>query len=128
MRARESPRFGEKIQQKINEQPPKHAVSLLSNAFYGVEYDQSAPFFVRRTNLLRDEANKRFSAMRTLNVPDEELETRQKEEEFQIKEERRDQTWEEFLSMYQDHIEKRVDPNLRTGSRKELDNHNALPQ
>ena len=38
-------------------------------------------------------------------------------EKHEEEEAKRDQTWEEFLAMYQQHIEKKVDPSTRTANR-----------
>lgn len=121
MKERQEPTFAEVITKKILEEPPKNAVILIDDAFYHTEVDRSIPFYVRRTNMLRDTANKKFTARRTCNVPDLEFEKRQKEEAFIKAEEKRDKTWEEFLAIYQDHIEKKVDPAIRTANRKDAD-------
>ena len=94
---------------------------MITDSFYKTEYDRGIPFFVRRTQVLREAANAKCSVKSTINVPDLELEQKKKDEEFQIKEESRDQTWEEFLKMFTDHIEKKVDPNTRTSGRRERD-------
>lgn len=80
---------------------------------------------MRRTNQLRKEANKKFSAKRAFNVPDYENEKKEAEQEIAAIEETRDQTWEDFLSMYTEHIEKKIDPNLRTGGRRDRDLNNT---
>lgn len=74
MKARQEPSFGEQIIKKISEQPEKNTTHLINDAFYLLEIDRAIPFYVRRTNMLREEANKKFSARRTFNVPDYEQE------------------------------------------------------
>lgn len=90
MKERMEPTFAEVVTKAIMEQPPKNAVTLIDDAFYQVEFDRSIPFYVRRTNMLRESANKKFTARRTCNVPDLEYEKRKKEEAFIQAEEKRD--------------------------------------
>jgi hypothetical protein len=65
--------------------------------------------------------NNKFTANRTFNVPDLALEKKEADDIFQEHEEKRDQTWDEFLTMFTEHIEGKVDPNTRTAGRKDRD-------
>jgi hypothetical protein len=54
-------------------------------------------------------------------VPDLEIEEFEANKKFEEKEAKRDQTWDEFLSMFTEHIEGKIDPLIRTGGRKDKD-------
>ena len=100
MYRRENTPPGEVIENKMNLPPKKNVTKLIDDSFFKTELDKGIPFHVRRTNLLRKEANKKFTAKRTHNVPDKELEERLKRKEKQAAEEKRDQTWGDFLKQY----------------------------
>lgn len=82
MRERLEPTFGEHIQNEIQKKPAKNTIKLINTSFYLEEKDRAIPFYVRRTNFLRDDANKKFTARRTLNVPDYDLEKKQEQDKF----------------------------------------------
>jgi len=86
-----------------------------------MEIEAGVPFYVRRTNVLRDAANPKFTAKRTINVPDLIGEKAKADTVFQEKEAKRDQTWEEFLASFTDHIEGKIDPITRTAGRRDRD-------
>jgi len=44
--------------------------------------EKGVPFYVRKTNLLRDIPNSKFFANRTLNIPDEKQEKQESDEVF----------------------------------------------
>ena len=74
---------------------------------------------MRRTNVLRDVKNKKFTANRKFNIPDLAKEKREAERVVEEEEMNRDRTWEEFLNMYQDHIQGKIDPSTRTANRRD---------
>lgn len=121
MRKRGGRTFGEEIEAVIIEKPKKNVSKLITDSFYTQEFDNGVSFFVRRTNLLREDANKKFTARRMINVPDYELEEKKKKDEEAAAKANEDLSWESFLKSYTRHIEKKVDPMIRTANRKERD-------
>ena len=67
--------------------------------------EKGVPFQVRRSNFLRDVPNDKVFTNRTLNIPDEVQEKKEKDAIHQEKEAARDQTWDEFLAAYEKHLE-----------------------
>ena len=94
---------------------------MITDSFYTQEWDGGCPFYVRRTNLLREEADRKFTARRTMNVPDYDLEEKQEKAKVAAQEAAKDQSWEDFMKQYKRHIEKKIDPTERTGKRREHD-------
>ena len=80
--------------------------------------EKGVPFQVRRTNFLRDVPNDKVFMNRTLNIPDDVQEKKDKEAKVKVEEAARDQTWEEFMAAYEKHLEGQVEPILRTHGRK----------
>ena len=56
---------------------------------------------------------------KTMNIPDEMLLRQMELKEAALVEAKRDTTFEEFEKMYAEHIEGKIDPNLRVGNRPE---------
>lgn len=78
-------------------------VSLIDDCFYKEEVDRGMLFQVRRSNFL--------TGKRSLNIIDE-IEEREKiQKAFEEAEAKRDMTYEEYLSKYQDMIEGKVQAN-----------------
>lgn len=93
--------LSEKITQHAEKIKQKKTVQLIDDAFFSEEVDQGAKFFVRRTNLLRE-------GNRYRNVEDEVQKAQKLQAELEAIEAKRDQTFEEFKSKYDDHIEGRA--------------------
>lgn len=121
MRLRTGRTFGEQIEEIIGKKPKRNVANLITDSFYTQEWDTGCPFYVRRTDLLREEAIKKFSARRIMNVPDYDLEEKQEKAKIAEEEAAKDQTWDDFLKQYKRHIEKKIDPMERTGKRREHD-------
>ena len=102
--------LGEKILAEVGKKPKKNVTNLITDSFYHMEIEQGIPFYVRRTNVLRDAAFPKLTAKRVYNVPDSALEKEVADTKFKQQEEDRDQTWDEFLSLFGDHIEGKIDP------------------
>ena len=67
--------MGEKIEKYLQKdyksKEKKQVVKLIDDAFYAEEWDGGLPFYVRRTNLLRDfSGSSDLNHNRTKNVPD----------------------------------------------------------
>ena len=74
---------------------------------------------MRRGDFLRTEPLDELTYGRLYDVPDE-VAIRQKEvQKNEEAEADRDKTFEEFMAMFQDHIENKVDPVTRVGGRPE---------
>ena len=67
--------------------------------------------------MLRDKPIKGVKFARYDDIPDEFAIRSVEVEKIEKKESARDRTYEEFLSMFADHIEGKVDPNERVGNR-----------
>ena len=52
---KEGETLGEKIENHLDKLKKKHVSQLLSDAFYEKVHENGIPFYVRSTNLLRDE-------------------------------------------------------------------------
>lgn len=66
---------------------------MIDDTFYLEEWERGIPFYVRRTDVLRDfsESNTRgLNQNRTLNIPDTDLEEAKVKAVFQEAEEKRD--------------------------------------
>lgn len=96
--------LGEKIAkclEKIKSKEDAHKNTVVSNiddAFFAPEVEQDSSFYIRRTNLFREGG-------RTRNVEDEVAIAQKLQAELEAAEAKRDQTYEEFKSKYEDHIE-----------------------
>ena len=111
--------LGEKIEKALNKISKKKVTELIDDAFYSVELQGGIPFQVKRTDTYRSKTKLKLNYGRTYDIIDEEL-VRNREMQKEAEEEaKRDQTWEEFLKMYQDHIEGKIDPDTRTANRPE---------
>ena len=90
---------------------------IIDDAFYQEQIEGGIPFQVRRMDLLRDMPKKGLNFARYHDIPDE-IELREAQlavvEEKELK---RDRTYDEFLDMFKDHIEGKVDANERVGNR-----------
>lgn len=65
------------MQKDFKAKDKKQVVKLIDDAFYAEEYDGGVPFYVRRTNLLRDfsdQSERKLNQNRTKNIPDTEKE------------------------------------------------------
>lgn len=111
--------LGEKIEKALNKISKKKVTELIDDAFYSVELQGGIPFQVKRTDTYRSKTKLKLNYGRTYDIIDEEL-VRNREMQKEAEEEaKRDQTWEDFLKMYQDHIEGKIDPDTRTANRPE---------
>lgn len=111
--------LGEKIEKALNKISKKKVTELIDDAFYSVELQGGIPFQVKRTDTYRSKTKLKLNYGRTYDIIDEEL-VRNREIQKEAEEEaKRDQTWEDFLKMYQDHIEGKIDPDTRTANRPE---------
>ena len=111
--------LGEKIEKALNKISKKKVTELIDDAFYSVELQGGIPFQVKRTDTYRSMTKLKLNYGRTYDIIDEEL-VRNREMQKEAEEEaKRDQTWEDFLKMYQDHIEGKIDPDTRTANRPE---------
>ena len=73
--------LGEKIEHVLERLKKKNVSQLIGDCFYEQVYEQGIPFYVRTTNLLREEkafkknkegdTNELMHVNRTINVPDE---------------------------------------------------------
>jgi len=113
--------LGEKIQAFLAKKAKKNVANNMNDCFYHMEMEAGVPFFVRRTNVLRELNNSKYTAQRTFNVPDLGQEKEEADALFQEAEASRDTTWDEFLTMFTEHIEGKVDPTTRTAGRKDKD-------
>ena len=111
--------LGEKIEKALNKISKKKVTEPIDDAFYSVELQGGIPFQVKRTDTYRSKTKLKLNYGRTYDIIDEEL-VRNREMQKEAEEEaKRDQTWEDFLKMYQDHIEGKIDPDTRTANRPE---------
>lgn len=62
MRKLESETLGEQIEAFLLKKSKKNVQNLINDNFYNMEIEQGVPFYVRRTNVLRDAANTKFTA------------------------------------------------------------------
>ena len=119
-----------KVETELGDLKKKKVSQLMDDAFYQEIYEDGIPFRVRRTNILRDmkipkkikkgaeEAEDPYLHInKTLTVPDDVLQRRLELGEAAEKEAKRDRTYEEFAELYGDHLEGKVDPDLRVGNR-----------
>jgi hypothetical protein len=79
---KEGDTLGEKIENHLDKLKKKHVSQLVSDAFYEKVHEDGVPFYLRRTNLLRDEKSFKktdenqsepINTNRMLNVADEDL-------------------------------------------------------
>jgi hypothetical protein len=83
----------------------RELVSLMSDAFFTEEMAAGCTFYVRRTDVMRE--------ARTMHILDEIEEKLKSDKAFEEVEAKRDMTYAEFMTQYLDHIEGKVDPDLR---------------
>ena len=81
----------------------------MHDAFFTEELDRGLLFHVRRTNLMRDN--------RTNHIVDEIEEAIKKQRAEDEREGKRDMSYEEFVSKYQDHIEGKASSEDRFANR-----------
>lgn len=97
--------------------PDSKEICTIRDVFFHQEIEKSVPFFVRRGDFLRTQPIHDLTYGRLYDVPDEaaiRMKEVQKNEEAEAN---RDKTFEEFMAMFQDHIENKVDPSTRVGGR-----------
>ena len=92
-------------------------VSHIGDCFYQEEIEQGIKFHVRRSDFLRSEPTKGLSYGRLYDVPDEVVLRKREMARNEEIEAKRDKTFEEFMAMFEDHIEGKVDPAPRTANR-----------
>ena len=97
--------LGEQITKSLEKAKSKQAVSLIDDSFFKEEVEGATTFYVRRTNLLREDG-------RFLNIVDEQQVELKRQAEEEAKQAKRDQTFDEFKSKYDEHIEGKA-VNLR---------------
>ena len=97
--------LAEKIEKLIEKVKKKEVISHIDDAFYQEQNEGGVVYYVRRTNLHREDG-------RTLNIPDEIELAEKKKAEADAIEEARDMEYEEYKEKFVDHIEGRAE-NVR---------------
>lgn len=108
---------GEQIMKKFNQVFDTKDVSHIGDCFYQEEIEQGVKFHVRRSNFLRTKPTKGLSYGRLYDVPDEVVLRRREMARNEEIEAKRDKTFDEFMAMFEDHIEGKVDAAPRTVNR-----------
>lgn len=117
---RDGETFGEKIENHLEKLKSRHVTTLLTDAFYHQTHEAGIPFYLRKTNVLRDmpcetknqesKESEVLNTNKTINIPDEKQIRAQEVREEVAKEEKRDSTYEEFKEQYLDHLLGKIDP------------------
>lgn len=109
--------LGEEIFKNMKKTLNDNTFSVIDDAFYMEQIENGLKFQVRRMDLLREMPKKGLKFGRYYDIPDE-IELREAQMALvEEKEMKRDRTFEEFLDMFKDHIEGKVDANERVGNR-----------
>jgi len=120
--------FGEKIDQVLEKLKKKNVTKNILDDFYELKFEKGIPFYVRKTNLLRDEGMVKKDAQgeivslnlnRTLNVVDEQLKLETELKAKQLAAAKADKTYEQFMDRYLCHFLGQIDPTVRIGDRPE---------
>ena len=97
---------GQKIEKKLAKVSKKKIAELIDDCFYKPELESGFQFFVRRGDFFRTKSSVlKLKYGRSLNIVDEVLEKSLAVEKEEAEEAKKDQTWEQFLAMYEKHIE-----------------------
>lgn len=97
---------GQKIEKKLAKISKKKIAELIDDCFYQPEQEAGFNFFVRRGDFFRQKSRVlKLKYGRSLNIVDEILEKNLEIEKEEAEEAKLDQTWEQFLAMYEKHLE-----------------------
>ena len=95
---KQGPTLGEKITTHLEKVKKKKVISLIGDAFFQPVEEMSVNFYLRRTNLQREDG-------RTLNIIDE-IEVEEAQNRAAAEEEaKKDMTYEDFKDQFVAHIE-----------------------
>lgn len=97
--------------------PETREICTIRDVFFKEEIEGATPFQVRRGDFLRPEPIHDLPYGRLYDVADEVAIRDCELKKTQEAEAARDKTFEEFMAMFQDHIEGKVDANTRVGNR-----------
>ena len=114
---KEGDTLGEKIENYLEKLKKKEVAQLINDAYYEQVYEGGIPFYLRRTNVLRDmsipkkgKEDEKFTINKTMNIPDEMLLRQNELKKNADLEQKRDRTFDEFFESYADHINGKIDP------------------
>lgn len=108
---------GEKILKKLDSMPSTGAVDIIGDVFFKEEIESGVKFYVRRGNFFRDEPSNDLTYGRFYDIPDEEALNKRKVEKEKVEEEARDKTFDEFMAMFENHLNGTAKPEDRTKNR-----------
>ena len=116
-RKKEGPTQSERMMSKLDEVLDCKSMKIIDDIYFKPEVEGGVKFHVRRGDFLRTKAISGINYGRLYDVPDEiMLRQRQMAKNEEI-EATRDKTFDEFMEMFGEHIEGKVDPNTRVGGR-----------
>jgi bifunctional DNA-binding transcriptional regulator/antitoxin component of YhaV-PrlF toxin-antitoxin module len=126
--------LAERITKALEKIKKKKVTQLIDDCFFEEITEKGIPFLSRRLDLFKDmfvstkkdvegkEVSIPVNLRKVLNIEDEAMVERDRQIKEAEEEAKRLKTYNEFLELYLDHIEGRVDPSTRVGNRPETAN------